>query len=117
MPVCDFEAEVSIIPLSIALTKGFKIEKAIRRLELANGSKASCKGVVHVDIKVKDKAECYIVEDVQSAIMGLDVLGALDIILNPKSKVAYMDGMELHGSEVPSLDSKSQKCYHIRVAQ
>ncbi len=25
--------------------------------------------------------------------------------------------MELHGSEVPSLDSKSQKCYHIRVAQ
>jgi hypothetical protein len=82
--ICDSGAEVSIIPLSIALTKGFKIEKAIRRLELANGSKASCKGVVHVDIKVKDKvckAECYVVEDVQSAIMGLDVLGALDVIL------------------------------------
>ena len=87
---------------------------------MADGTRASCKGVAQVEIKVRNKKckiSCYVVDAVQTAIMGLDVLGVLGIVLDPKSKSENLEGAELYQSEVPSNKSPTQKCYHIRAAQ
>ena len=118
--ICDSGAEVSILPISFAVQEGLKIEKALKRLEMADGTRVNCKGVVQVEIKVRNKMckiDCYVVDAVQTAIMGLDVLGVLGIALDPKSKSANLVGAELYQSEVPSNQSPTQKCYHIVAAQ
>ena len=75
---------------------------------MADGTRASSKGVAQVEIKVRNKMckiDCYVVDAVQTAIMVLDVLGVLGIVLDPKSKSANLDGVELYQSEVPSNQS------------
>ena len=121
--ICDFGAEVSVVPIELVQKHGLRVYPTGKRVEMANGTDASCQGLVELLVKVGQnmcQLNFLVVGGVKIGILGLDAMGKLlGVVLNTKDKVVTLTGTPSKESGEKKADREEipSKCYHIRLKQ
>ena len=77
---------------------GLPVHPTGKRVEMANGTDASCQGVVELLVKVGPKMcrlNFLVVGGVKMGILGLDAMGKLGVVLNTTEKLVTLTGTHL----------------------